>query len=301
MNHITPMSLNNDGAVSRVPDQMTPEIITGAEKELVGIFAKGGYDKYGRFVLAALSSIPWVGFLAIIGNLQAEKDQDEINFFLRLWLQEHKEKIKELQLTIGEILERLDTFGDEVRSRIESPQYLALVRRAFRSWDQADTLEKRLMFKQLLTNAGAITLCPDDQVRLFISWIERYHEAHFAVIKEVYQNGPIAKGSIWDNIHSEGRPADNSSEAGLFGYLMRELNLGGIIHIARETNSYGQTYRSKRTPSNKSDTLESPFEDTKEWTLSALGKEFVRYVMADVDPQLENKKSGESKEEGEWQ
>jgi predicted transcriptional regulator len=265
------------------------DIITGAEKELAERFSKGTKDKYGRFILAALSSIPWVGVLSAIGNIKAENDQDGINFFLRLWLQEHKEKIKELQITISDILGRLDTFGDEVRARIESPEYLALVRRTFRSWDQADTLEKRLMFKRLLMNAGAITLCPDDQVRLFISWIERYHESHFAVIKEVYQRGPISKGKIWDNIHSENRPSDNSSEAGLFGYLMRELNLGGIIHLDRETNASGQAYRSKRSSgqqSSKSDTLESPFEDSKQWTLSSLGREFVRYVMEDVDPQL---------------
>jgi hypothetical protein len=146
------------------------------------------------------------------------------------------------------------------------------------------------MLKNLLMNAGAITLCPDDQVRLFIDWIERYHEAHFAVIKEVYQHAPITKAQIWDNIHSgERRPLDNSAQAGLFGYLMRELNLGGIIHQSRQTNAYGQTIRATARPTQTrqpGDTLESPFEATKQLVLSELGREFVRYVMEDVDPQL---------------
>jgi hypothetical protein len=33
----------------------------------------------------------------------------------------------------------------------------------------------------------------DDIVRLFLDWIEAYHEAHFAVIREIHKNqGPTA-------------------------------------------------------------------------------------------------------------
>ena len=265
------------------------EVSDKRERAIVDILTKGKKDKYGRFVIAALSSIPWVGFLGAIANLKAEADQDGVNSFLMLWVQEHELKINELTFTINDILNKLDSFGPDVRARIESPQYLALVRQTFRSWDQSDTTTKRLMFKKLITNAGAITLCPDDQIRLFISWIERYHEAHFAVIKEIYQNKKITKGRIWDNIHSEGRPRDDSAEAGLFGYLMRELNMGGIIHLERSVNSQGQGMRAPRSaPSAQkgNDTVESPFEDIKLWELSELGKEFVRYVMEDIDKQI---------------
>ncbi|HSE56846.1 MAG TPA: hypothetical protein VLB02_02050 [Candidatus Paceibacterota bacterium] len=280
-----------EGVDAIVTETTEGEIITGAEKEVAKRFAQGSNDKYGRFFLAALSAIPWVIPLSLIASLKGEMDQDGLNSSFRLWLQEHQEKLKEVVQTINEILTRLDSFGAEVQQRIESPEYLNLVRRAFRTWDEADTQEKRLMLKQLLTNAGAITLCPDDQVRLFIDWIERYHEAHFAVIKEVYLHQPITKGRIWDNLHSEGRPRDNTAQAGLFGYLTRELNMGGIIHLNRQTNAYGQTMRSPRqssSGSNRSDTLESHFDDTKEWVLSELGKEFVRYVMKDVDLQLQD-------------
>lgn len=276
-----------------IPDKeisIKGEVLVDAEKALTEKLLEGDNDRHGRFVLAALSSIPWVGFLGAIANLKGETDQDDINLFVRLWLQEHKDKIKELMTTINEILIRLDGFGEDVQKRIESPEYLNLVRKTFRAWDQTDTVEKRFMLKKLLENAGAINLCPDDQIRLFIDWVEKYHESHFAVMREIYLNQRITKGQIWDNLHPEGRPLDNSAQAGFFSYLMRELNLGGIIHLERTSNAYGQnikkTHHSSSTLS-KSETHESPFENTKHWVLSELGKEFVRYVMEDVDLQLE--------------
>lgn len=289
--NITPSTSTKNGLNSDIATkQMQPELVSEAEKEIVERFAKGGNDKYGRFFLAALSGIPWIIPLSLVANFKGELDQDGINNALKSWIKEHQEKIRELIETINEILSRLDQFGEDVRQRIESPEYLALVRRAFRTWSEAETSEKRQMLKQLLINAGAITLCPDDQVRLFIDWIERYHEAHFAVIKEVYQHQPITKGKIWDNIHPEGRPRDDSAKAGLFGYLTRELNTGGIIHLNRQTNFQGQAMRAPRrtnSHSSQSQTLESHFDDTKLWVLSELGKEFVRYVMEDVDLQID--------------
>jgi len=265
------------------------EIVSNAEKEVVERFADGNNDKYGRFFLAALSAVPWFIPLSIVANLKGEFDQDGVNNALRLWIRENQDALSDLTMTVNEMLTRLDGFGAEIERRIESPEYLALIRRGFRTWNESETQEKKLMIKKLLTNAGAINLCPDDQVRLFIDWIERYHEAHFAVMKEIYQNQYISKGQIWDNIHPEGRPRDNSAEAGLFSYLMRELNTGGIIRLKRQVNNQGQTLKSKRTSSggsNKSDVMESPFENNKKWELSELGKEFVRYVMEDVDPQI---------------
>jgi hypothetical protein len=44
------------------------------------------------------------------------------------------------------------------------------------------------MLKKLITNAGAVKLCSDDLVRLFILWIDQYHGVHLAVIKEVYRD-----------------------------------------------------------------------------------------------------------------
>lgn len=264
------------------------EIISGAEKEVAERFATGGNDKFGRLFLAAFSSVPWILPMSMIATLKGESDQEGLNKAFQLWLQEYKAKLAELMDTVNEISTRLDGFGAAIHERIQSPEYLSLVRRGFKAWDSAETIEKRQMIKKLLINAGTITLCPDDQVRLFIDWIERYHEAHFRVMKEVYQHQPITKGEMWDNLHpGEQRPRDDSAKVKLLSYLARELNLAGIIEVDRDVNSQGQRMRAPRRPSRpQSQVIASPIDDDKEWVLSELGREFVRYVMDEADPQL---------------
>lgn len=182
----------------------------------------------------------------------------------------------------------LDNFGDEIQERIESPEFLALVRKNFRSWDEADTKEKKQMLKKLITNAGAIKLCSDDLVRLFIAWIDQYHELHFSVIKEIYRDPGITRGEMWDVIRGQ-RPRDDSAEADLFRLLIRDLSTGGVIRQERETDAYGRFQRKRRTGQSRaaaSGVMESAFEETKPYVLTELGKQFVHYVMEDVAPQL---------------
>jgi hypothetical protein len=269
--------------------EVTAELIEPSQDALVAKLSAGRSHKYARFVVAALSSIPWVGgFMAASASLSAEREQQGINELQRLWLEEHKNKIKELNATLADIFIRLDNFGDEVEQRMESPEYLALVKKAFRSWDEADTETKKQMFKKLITNAGAIKLCPDDLIRLFLHWIELYDETHFIVIKEVYRHTQITRGQLWDNIHNL-RPREDSSEADLFRYLIRDLSTGGVIRQARETDMSGHFLkRDTRGQSHQSSGrfMESAFEDTKPYVLTELGKKFVHYVMEDVVPQI---------------
>jgi hypothetical protein len=262
------------------------------EPSLDDLVARLGADrgrKYVRFVLAALGSIPWVGgFIAASASFSAEREQQQLNELQRLWLEEHKEKLKHLGATLADIFIRLDSFGDEVQQRIESPAYLALVGKAFRSWDEADTQEKRAMIKKLITNAGAIKLCPDDLVRLFLHWIEQYHETHFVVIKEIYRHPQITRAQIWEAIRGP-RPREDSHEADLFKYLIRDLSTGGVIRQARETDSAGQFLKRDtrgQSHQNPSRVMESAFEDTKPYVLTELGGKFIHYVMEDVVPQL---------------
>lgn len=263
-----------------------------SEDVFIEEISKGKNKKYTRFMMAALGSIPWVGsFIGAAASFSAEKDQEKINNILQLWFQEHEEKIGELKRTFIEIFSRLDNFGEEVevQERIESPEYIALVRQAFKSWDQAETQEKRQMVKKLITNAGATTLCPDDLVQLFIKWIDQYHDSHFKVIKEIYQNPGSTRAQIWDRLNGGNRPRENSSEADLFRYLIRDLSTGGVIRQDRETNSYGEFVRrsaGSRTRNNGERIMESAFEDTKPYVLTELGKEFVHYVLTDVVQQV---------------
>lgn len=176
----------NDGLQIRGPDDAPSkraqegEVLNpkSAGDALIEELSKGKGKKYVRFIMAALGSIPWVGsYLGILGaiaGLSGEADQDKVNGLLKLWVEEHQPKLEELKQTLGDIVERLDGLGEETQQRIESPEYLALVRRSFRSWDEADTAEKREYIKRLLTNAGATKLCPDDLIRIFISWIDDY-------------------------------------------------------------------------------------------------------------------------------
>ena len=206
-----------------------PDLVERTQSALAARLSAGTRNKYVRFAIAALGGIPWIGgFIAASASLSAEREQQGINDLQRLWLQEHKEKAQLLNETLSDIFIRLDNFGEDVQQRIESPEYLALVRTAFRGWDSADTEDKRQMFKKLITNAGAIKLCPDELIRLFLHWIELYHETHFIVMREVFRHPNITRGQIWDNIHGP-RPREDSSEADLFRYLIRDLNTGGVI------------------------------------------------------------------------
>lgn len=266
--------------------------VSAPEKDFILNKLIGNHSsQHGRFVLAALSSIPWVGgVLSGIAGLSAEKEQKVVNQLIALWLKEHESKMVELGVVLDEITTRFDELGEEIKERTESEEYLALVRRAFQSWDKSDTKEKKQMIKKLIMNAGGTNLCQDDLVRLFLNWIDLYHEAHFMVIREVYKNKGITRAGIWDNIHPGDRPADDSPEADLFKYLINELTLGYVIRQEREVNAYHQFVK-KQTKgiarATSSNTMTSAFDDIKQYELTELGSQFVHYVMNDLVKRIE--------------
>jgi hypothetical protein len=103
-----------------------------------------------KIIMAALGSIPWVGgFLTAAQAYNEDKGQTETDVLQRQWLEEHRLKMQNLARDLAEIIERLDSIGDEINSRIESEQYLALVRKSFRAWDQADTEQKKKFIKRI--------------------------------------------------------------------------------------------------------------------------------------------------------
>lgn len=245
--------------------------------------------RFHRFLLAALGSIPWVGgFIAATAAIGAENDQQRVNELQQQWLEEHREKLSDLARTLVEIVERLESLGEEIQRRIESEEYLALVRKAFRAWDHADTDEKRRLVKNLLMNAGGTSLCPDDLVRLFIQWIDLYHEAHFAVIRAIYKAPGSTRADIWEDVHGEA-VKENSAEADLFKLLMRDLSTGSVIRQHRETTADGQFMRKQPTRRPKgagSRVMKSAFDDSEEYELTELGRQFVHYTMNEVVPRI---------------
>ena len=239
-----------------------------------------------RFILSAMSSIPWVGgLLSGYASIKSEREQGKINEFHELWLEQHEKKIEELIPTLFEILEKMESFGHDSQQRLESEEYLILVKKGFKEWDNAETEEKRIYIKKLLSNAGSSIISADALIRLYIDWIRDYHESHFAVIKEIYQNEGITRGGIWDNI-SDQRPREDSLEADLFKLLIRDLSTGGIIRQFRERDYYGN-FVTKTSRKPKSSTLKSAFDDNDGYELTELGKQFVHYTMEDVLTRLD--------------
>src|SRR5688572_25279989 len=244
-------------------------------------------DRFRKLFVAALGSVPWVGgFLTGLGSLRDDTAQGEVNELYREWLEEHARKFRRIGQTLAGIFQRLDEIGEETQARIESEPYLGLIRKAFRAWDSVDTEEKRELLRKLLSNAGASTIDPDDLIRLFIEWIDHYHEAHFQVIRVIYQNGRATRGEIWELIH--GKPArEDSAEADLFKLLIRDLSTGGVIRQARATDSHGR-FLKRTTPTRRAATqyMKSAFDDKDEYVLTELGEKFVHYTMDELVPRV---------------
>jgi hypothetical protein len=235
-----------------------------------------------KFLLAAVGAIPWIGgFLTAAASIKDDKEAERRDDLQTAWLDEHQAKIDELGATLGEVDRRFEALGPAIDERIESEEYLALVRQAFRAWDEADTKEKRRYASNVIVNAAGTRVCSDDVVRLFIDWIELYHEVHFAVIREIFQHPGATRMDIWVAIYGETLPREDSAEADLFKLMIRDLSTGGVIRQERDINAVGQFVRRRpqRTGRSAPTTMESAFEDTKPYVLTELGKQFVHYTM----------------------
>ncbi|MEX2222229.1 MAG: hypothetical protein WEG40_10575 [Candidatus Rokuibacteriota bacterium] len=87
-----------------------------------------------KFVLAALGSIPWVGgLISAAVSYKTEERGARTNDLQTKWLEEHARKIDQLMRTLKDIYGRFESLGSDIDERIESEEYLALVRRAFRA------------------------------------------------------------------------------------------------------------------------------------------------------------------------
>jgi hypothetical protein len=237
-----------------------------------------------KFVLAALGSIPWVGgFISAAVSYKTEEGSVRTDNLQTQWLEEHAKKIDKLMKDLQDIVGRFESLGPQIDERIQSEEYLGLVRRAFRTWDNADTDEKRKYAANVVTNAAGTRVCSDDVVRLFIDWLDTYHEAHFAVIRQIYKQPSSTRFEIWDSIYGE-LPREDSAEADLYRLLIRDLSTGGVVRQDRETNQHGQFLRKKPTRRRGTlpATVESSFEETKPYVLTGLGEQFVHYTMNEV-------------------
>jgi len=268
-----------------IPDQLA---LDRHLRDEIGFLTAGRKAKYGRFALAALGSIPWVGgLLGAIANLHSETEQGRISDLQRQWIEEHRERLNELAHALSEIVNRLEQLGPTVDERLQSENYLNLVRHGFRTWDQAATAEKRKLVQQLLSNAGGTNITSDDVVRLFIEWIDHYHETHFAVIREVHRNPGATRAQIWQAIRGN-QPREDSAEADLFKLLIRDLSTGSVIRQHRETDYAGNFIPKKRSKAGRGGTrtMKSAFDDREQYELTELGEQFVHYAMNELVPRM---------------
>jgi hypothetical protein len=238
-----------------------------------------------KFALAALGSIPWVGgFISALASVKAEEAGLQTDNLQTQWLEEHQAKMETLGATMQDIGRRFEAIGDEINDRLASEEYLDIVRKAFRAWDKADTEQKRRYVANLVTNAAGTRLCSDDVVRLFIDWLDSYHESHLSVIREIYSNPGSTRFDIWRAIYGD-LVREDSAEADLYKLLMRDLSTGGVIRQARDTNADGQFLRkqiARKSSGSANATVESAFEGSKQYVLTELGKQFVHYSMNEV-------------------
>jgi hypothetical protein len=240
-----------------------------------------------KMFLAALGSIPWIGGVLAAAGVKLDEAGAQSDRLRAQWLEGHRKKLQMLRETLDELARRIDGFGEALDERIQSEEFLLIVRKAFRVWDAADTSQKRRYAAILVTNAAATRVCSDDVVRLFIDWLDSYHEAHFAVIQYVFDNPGCTRYNTWTSLYGA-IPRDDSAEADLFKRLIRDLNIDGVIRQERDVTDTGQYRRlahpSVRKPAAK--VLETPFENTKGYELTALGKQFVHYTMNEAVKRL---------------
>lgn len=266
---------------------VTPDLAEDAVQAIRSELSKGRSSKSRRvsekFFLAALGAIPWVGgFIAAAAAFSGEEAAVRADDLRTKWLEEHQRKLHQLHEDLEAIRQRFESLGSGAEERVQSPEFLAIVRQAFRVWDEAETDEKRQFVANLVANSAGTRLASDDIIRLFIAWLQLYHESHFAVIREIHQNPASTRFDIWSGVYGEGElPREDSAEADLYKMLIRDLSTGGVIRQVRDTNEAGQFLRkrTRRRRGSAPTTMKSAFDDKEQYVLTDLGKQFVHYTL----------------------
>jgi hypothetical protein len=98
------------------------------------------------------------GLLSAASGAWSENEQEHVNRVFKQWLQMLEAELQEKSRTIIEIMARVDMNDEKIRARIESPEYQALLKKAFRNWQNVDSESKRQKARNLLSNAAGSSL-----------------------------------------------------------------------------------------------------------------------------------------------
>jgi hypothetical protein len=260
-------------------DKDDPKLPDGAKSAKI---ARGALQVVG-------GAVPFAGgILSAIAGAWSESEQERVNRFFEHWVRMLQDEIKEKEQTILEIMARLDLQDEEIAKRVESKEFQSLLKKTFRDWAGAESEEKRVYIRNILSNAAAARFTSDDVVRLFIDWVDQYSEMHFQVIGAIYNSNGITRGSIWTKI-GKGPVREDSADADLYKLLFRDLSTGGIIRQHREVDYYGNFIPKQAEHRPKGSGPKPPvsaFDTTEGYELTELGQQFVHYAMTDLPSRI---------------
>ena len=207
-----------------------------------------------------------------------------------------QDELREKEETIIEILARLDLQDEEISARVKSKEYQSLLKKTFRDWSGAESEEKRVYIRNILSNAAASQVSSDDVVRMYIDWISQYSEMHFHVIAAIYNSDGITRGQIWRKI-GKGQVREDSADADLYKLLFRDLSTGGVIRQHRAVDGFGNFIpkQPRRRPKGSGPKPPvSAFDENEGYELTSLGRQFVHYAMSDILLKIEFKSEDET-------
>jgi hypothetical protein len=258
---------------------------------------EGKVARYSRSALQAIGgAIPIAGgvFSAIAGAW-SEGEQEKVNRFFEHWVHMLKDELKEKEETIMQIMARLNLQDEAISKRVESKEYQSLVKKTFREWAGAESEDKRIYIRNILSNAASSELSSDDVVRLYIDWISQYSEMHFQVIAAIYNSDGITRGGIWRKI-GKGQVREDSADADLYKLMFRDLSTGGIIRQHRNIDGFGHFIpkpTQRRPKGSGAKPPVSAFDEIEGYDLTELGKQFIHYAMSELPPKIEFKPEDE--------
>ena len=253
----------------------------------------GKVAKISRGALQVVGGVvPFAGgVLSAIAGAWSEGEQEKVNRFFDHWVRMLQDELKEKQETIIDIMARLNLQDEAVAKRVESKEYQSLVKKTFREWSGAESEDKRVYIRNILSNAAASQVSSDDVVRLYIDWINTYSEMHFQVIGAIYNSNGITRGAVWRKI-GKGQVREDSADADLYKLLFRDLSTGGIIRQHRDIDYHGNFIAKKpeRRPTGSGPKPPvSAFDQEEGYDLTELGSQFVHYAMSDLPLRIEFK------------
>lgn len=229
------------------------------------------------------------GVFTADAGARPEAEKERVNPFFEYWVRILEDELKEKEETIIGIMTRLDLQDVAIAQRVESREYQSLLKKTFQEWAGAESGEKRVYIRNILSNAAACFLSSDDVVRLYIDWIRQYSEMHFHVIGAIYKSGGITRGEIWRKI-GKARAREHSVDADLYKLLFRDLIVGGIIRQYRDVDRFGNCLPKStrlRPEGNGPKQYISAFDENEGYALTDLGEKFVQYAMSDLPPRIE--------------